>query len=61
MEAAYGIKRIDTGLLFAGFDPHGQPLWGVHGVPMTKDQATAQALLLARFNQAVQKKPVTVI
>lgn len=58
MANAYGIKNKATGLLFAGFDAAGNAKWSDKGASMSKDAATAQAILLAKFDRAVQRKPV---
>lgn len=54
----YGIKNKRNGLFFAGFDAAHNAIWGSKAMPMRKLEAEAQALLLARFDLNVQRKPV---
>lgn len=60
--AAYGIKQRTTGQYFAGFDVQGNPTWSAAeedaAVWTNRLHASAQALLLARFDSNVQRKPV---
>lgn len=60
MNSAFGVKNKTTGLFFGGFNADQSVKWGSQdkAAHMDKLGASGQAMLLARFGEDAQKKPV---
>ncbi len=60
MNAAFGVKHKTSGLFFGGFNVDQSVKWvpEAQARHMDKLGASGQAMLLARFGENAQKKPV---
>ena len=59
--SAFGIQHKATGLFFGGFGQTGDAQWVTQSCAKAMDHlsASAQAMLLAMDDRAVQRKPVS--